>query len=388
MTQLTGEILGVYEAEQQHALEARMQRGMNIQSHWDEVTSLMRIVDANRRAEEMRARMEQEADARQPRVIRGRPFQVWVRGFASTKLCLVHTVEELYEQAAQRFQAERGFIPQRGGKDITELEDDMTVDMMGALRGGGKIMVNFRIECGTREWGEQLIEGEKVGEWRKRAITLLNAREQEHAQCVCLDGALLDEEDEASDWMHQGTVVTLQREMEQDKSWRDDEEAVPPERMAWSPMTQEEIREKLQKFTNEDQHSDDEMIKRRVQKPASPSVDHRSLIANSQRCADIPRCSSALGERPPKSSHPAQSQQAPAPKDGAPASRSRADAGPSHQSAEATQRAPASRTVSGQAGPRTKESTHKRAELDACDPREAQGAVRARVLHNATPRKT
>jgi type II secretory pathway pseudopilin PulG len=33
----------------------------------------------------------------------------------------------------------------------------------------------------------------------------------------------------------------------------------------------------------------------------APSVDHRSLIANSQRCADIPRCSSAPGERPPKS---------------------------------------------------------------------------------------
>jgi hypothetical protein len=103
---------------------------------------------------------------------------------------------------------------------------------------------------------------------------------------------------------------------------------------------------------------------------------HAVLIANSQRCAEIPRCTSAPGERPPRNSHPdthsAQSSQAPAPKDDAPASRSRADAGPSHQSAEATQQAPASRTVTGQAGPRTKEST-KRAELDACDLGDAQG---------------
>jgi hypothetical protein len=90
---------------------------------------------------------------------------------------------------------------------------------------------------------------------------------------------------------------------------------------------------------------------------------HAALLANSQRCVDLPRCSSASGERFPKSSQPARSSQAPAPKgDGAPASRSRADAGPSqatHQSAEASQRAPTRRpgSGSGQAGPRTKEST-------------------------------
>jgi hypothetical protein len=115
---------------------------------------------------------------------------------------------------------------------------------------------------------------------------------------------------------------------------------------------------------------------------------HEALLSNSQRCTEIPRCSSAPGEKPPKSSQPAQSHPASVPKDGAPASRSRADAGPSHQSAEATHQAPANRTESGQVGPRTKESTHKRAELDACDLGEAQGAARTCVLHVATPRET
>lgn len=130
-------------------------------------------------------------------------------------------------------------------------------------------MVRFRVECGTREWGEQMIPGEKVGEWRRRAITLLNAREQEHAQCVCIDGALIDEEDEMADWINPKTMITLPREQDQDKSWRDDaEEAAPPERKTWPPMTQEEISNRLAGFTHEDQHSDDEMIRRRAYKPA------------------------------------------------------------------------------------------------------------------------
>jgi hypothetical protein len=121
---------------------------------------------------------------------------------------------------------------------------------------------------------------------------------------------------------------------------------------------------------------------------ATPSFDHASLLANSQRCADLPRCSSAPGEEPPKKSQPAppkRGQPASGPKDGAPASRTRADAGPSQKSPEATQKAPPRKEQSGQAGPRTKEST-KRAELDACDPREAQGAVRVRAME--VPRKT
>jgi sensor c-di-GMP phosphodiesterase-like protein len=112
MQHLTGEVLGAYEqAEQQHAMEERMQRGMNIEAHRDEVAELMRIRNAHRQEGEMQARMEQRAQQTepQPRVIRGRPFQVWVRGFTSTKLCLVHTVEELYAEAAKRFQVTQEF---------------------------------------------------------------------------------------------------------------------------------------------------------------------------------------------------------------------------------------------------------------------------------------
>jgi hypothetical protein len=180
----------------------------------------------------------------------------------------VYTTEGLYEQAPKRFQVTGEFTLKHRGTEVRELEDNMTVEMTGTLQGGDPTMVRFRIECGTREWGEQLIPGESVGEWRRRAMTLLNAREQEHAQCVCIDEALLDEEDAMADWVHPKVVVTLQREQEQDKTWKDDaEEVVQPGRGAWPPMTQEEINESLRKFVNEDQHSDDEMIRRRADKP-------------------------------------------------------------------------------------------------------------------------
>jgi hypothetical protein len=100
-----------------------------------------------------------------------------------------------------------------------------------------------------------------------------------------------------------------------------------------------------------------EMAAKAMAAQAAPSVDHRSLLANSQRCATIPRCTSAPGERPPRKSHPA------------------------------SQPAEASSTSQGRQAQGLK-SPPKRAELDACDLGKAQGAARTCVLHVATPRET
>jgi hypothetical protein len=95
------------------------------------------------------------------------------------------------------------------------------------------------------------------------------------------------------------------------------------------------------------------------------------------RGAQPPRCLSAPGTRPTKSSQK-KSQPAPAPKDGTSTSRSRADVDPSHgthRSAEASQRAPSSGTVSGQAGPRTKESTQQASRAGSLRPMGGSGSV-------------
>jgi hypothetical protein len=106
-----------------------------------------------------------------------------------------------------------------------------------------------------------------------------------------------------------------------------------------------------------------------AEKPVLPTEAHSHLINQAKRCAEIPRCTSAPGERPSRKSQQKKSQPAPAPKgDGAPASKSRADAGPSQQAthqaaskAEAPQRAPAGRSNSGQDSPRTRESKSQQA---------------------------
>jgi hypothetical protein len=95
------------------------------------------------------------------------PYQVWVRGPTGTKLCLAHTVPELDEAVARRFQMLE-FHLVYGWRKIPELRDSVTVGIVSGLHGGDSKMQKCAIEGSMCIKEEPMRPDQTVGEWKEQ----------------------------------------------------------------------------------------------------------------------------------------------------------------------------------------------------------------------------